>query len=317
MAQVSPEMVRESRIWESSPNLNSRLKKLKDEYWSYDTRDYFRNEVIPYTTGTAWDNVYTPHERTIVPEFVVGLESVQDTLLAMAKKVDLPPGFWEEPIVIRHAMFFAKALEHHPIFILDGELIVGGHFATAFSNCLNEAESEAFANQEARFFKSVKDMIRGGVLNCGAIQGHIIPDHSSILKGGFASVEARAKELLGDSSGDPKSIFARAILIGCQAAKAFSKRYARLAHKMALEQKDNDRRRELLTISEICDRVPYYPARNFHEALQSLWFQHMLVLMAESYPGPGYLTGEWISIFSLTTKGTWKKGVLHGNTRRN
>jgi formate C-acetyltransferase len=135
-------------------------------------------------------------------------------------------------------------------------------------------------------------MIRGGVLNCGAIQGHIIPDHPSILKGGFASVEAKAKELLGENSGDPRSIFARAIIICCQAVKTFSERYARLAHKMALQEKDNDRGKELLAIAEICNRVPYYPARNFHEALQSLWLQHMLVLIAESYPGPGVSYGR-------------------------
>lgn len=292
MAQGSAPKLEDDSIWESSPNLSPRVKKLREEYWSYDTRDYFRNEVIAYTTGTPWDSVYTPHERTIVPEFVVGLDSVQDTLLAFAKKVDLPEGFWEEPIVVRHALFFEKVLERHPIFILDGDLIVGGHFATALSSCLTEEESKAFREKEDVFFTSVKHMIRLGILNCGAVQGHIIPDHPSILRGGFAAVEEEARKIQEESFGDQKRTFARAIGICARAVRKFAERYARLAEKMAGQEKDPGRKKELRTIAEICRHVPYGPALSFHEALQSLWFQHMLILMAESYPGPGVSYGR-------------------------
>ncbi len=292
MAQSFAAGLGASPIWEPSEKLSPRVKKLRDEYWSYDARDYFRNEVIPYTTETPWDNVYTPHERTIVPEFVVGLDSVQDTLLAMAQRVDLPENFWQEPIIVRHALFFAKVLERHPIFILDGELIVGGHFATSFSNCLNREESKTFREEEEVFFTGVKKMIREGVLNCGAIQGHIIPDHPSILAGGFAGVEAKARRIVEETPGDQKKDLARAVFICCRAAKNFAGRYARLAEKMAGKEGNPVRKQELLNIASNCLRVPYNPPRNFYEALQSLWFQHMLVLMAESYPGPGVSYGR-------------------------
>jgi trans-4-hydroxy-L-proline dehydratase len=291
MEQTSAQPVGFS-VWEGSSELPPRIKKLREEYWSYDTRDYFRNEVIPYTAGASWDSVYTPHERTIVPEFVSGLESVQDSLLAFAKKVDIPEGFWDEPIVVRHALFFERVLEHHPIFILDGELIIGGHFATSFSNCLNEEEAKAWRKEEDIFFAGVKKMIRLGVLNCGAVQGHIIPDHPSILKGGFAEVEGRARKIVEDCFGSKQRVFARAIMICCRAVKKFADRYARLAEKKAAGENDPVRKEELLNLSAICRRVPYQPARTFHEALQSIWFQHMLVLMAESYPGPGVSYGR-------------------------
>jgi formate C-acetyltransferase len=210
----------------------------------------------------------------------------------MAQKVDLPPGFWEEPIIVRHALFFAEVLEHHPIFILDGELIVGGHFATALSNCLREEESQAFQTQEDVFFTGVKKMIREGVFNCGAIQGHIIPDHKSILNGGFAEVEAKARRIMEETLGDQKRDFARALIICCQAVKKFAARHSRLAEKKAAQETDPIRKQELVTIAAHCRQVPYLPARTFHEALQSLWFQHMLVLMAESYPGPGVSYGR-------------------------
>ena len=38
---------------------------------------------------------------------------------------------------------------------------------------------------------------------------------------------------------------------------------------------DAGRRKELLEIAAICRRVPEYPARTFHEALQGFWFTHI------------------------------------------
>ena len=99
------------KIWAPAENLSPRVKKLREEYFDYDNRDYFRNESIPYSTGVEWDSVYTPHERTIVPEFIPVLDSVQDTLLAFSRKIHLPEGFWSEPIIVRHALFFKEALE--------------------------------------------------------------------------------------------------------------------------------------------------------------------------------------------------------------
>ncbi len=40
------------------------------------------------------------------------------------------------------------------------------------------------------------------------------------------------------------------------------------------------------------ERVPWEPARNFWEAVQSLWITHMLVMSDENYPGPGVSFGR-------------------------
>jgi pyruvate-formate lyase len=40
------------------------------------------------------------------------------------------------------------------------------------------------------------------------------------------------------------------------------------------------------------NRVPWHPARTFHEAVQSLWLTHMLVMSDENYPGPGVSFGR-------------------------
>ena len=281
------------KIWSPAETLSPRVKRLRDEYFNYDGRDYFRNETIPYSTGADWDSVYTPHERTIVPEFIPVLASVQDTLLAFSRKVPLPQGFWDEPIVVRHALFFREVLKRHPVVILEGELVVGGHFSTSLSNCLNEKENGEWRKKESFFFQKVKSLIEHGVLNCGATQGHIIPNHVRILQEGFAGVQKRAESFLTETHGDKKKDFLRAVIHCCEGVRLFAERYAQKAEQLAAQEEEQGRREELRNIAAICRRVPYYPARTFHEALQSVWFQHMLILMAESYPGPGVSYGRF------------------------
>lgn len=51
----------------------------------------------------------------------------------------------------------------------------------------------------------------------------------------------------------------------------YAKRLARYAHELAAKESDPQRRRELLGIADINERVPANPPRTFHEALQSVW----------------------------------------------
>ena len=46
-------------------------------------------------------------------------------------------------------------------------------------------------------------------------------------------------------------------------------------------------------MAEISEKVPWKPAGTYWEALQSLWFTHMLVMAAESYPGAGLSHGRF------------------------
>ena len=48
------------KMWEAG-NLSPRVKRLRDEYWSFYEREYYRNECLAYTTGDPWDEVYAPY----------------------------------------------------------------------------------------------------------------------------------------------------------------------------------------------------------------------------------------------------------------
>ncbi|BCZ49369.1 glycyl radical enzyme [Clostridium gelidum] len=115
---------------------------------------------------------------------------------------------------------------------------------------------------------------------------HIAVNYETVLKFGLINykerTEKKLKELdLTDYRNLNKSYFYRAILIVLDAVVAFAKRYADLALELSEKESNASRRAELLEISRILNKVPYYPAETFQEAVQSMWIIH-LVLQIES-----------------------------------
>ena len=107
--------------------------------------------------------------------------------------------------------------------------------------------------------------------------GHYLPNITRVLHEGFAGIEKQAREAMaGLDLVDPelcyKQHFYEAVLVICDGIRTFQKRFAKLAREMADAEPDPRRARELQMIAENCDQVPYQPARNFWEALQSYWF---------------------------------------------
>ena len=70
------------KIWSPSEKLSPRIKGLRKEFFSFYQREYFRNEVRPYTTGTKWDAVFSPHNWGVVPETFIFFAGYADSLLA-------------------------------------------------------------------------------------------------------------------------------------------------------------------------------------------------------------------------------------------
>ncbi|MFC1933721.1 glycyl radical protein [Chloroflexota bacterium] len=73
-----------------------------------------------------------------------------------------------------------------------------------------------------------------------------------------------------------KRDFYKAVLITLDAAMAYARRYADLARGMAAKETDPKRRKELERIAEVCQWVPANPARNWWEAVQSVWMIQVL-----------------------------------------
>ncbi len=108
-----------------------------------------------------------------------------------------------------------------------------------------------------------------------------VHDYEKVLKRGFGGIrdEAQAKldalDPLSPTDTTEKKPFYDAVVIVCNAVITWANRHADLAEKMAAEETDAVRKAELETIAANCRRVPEFPARNFHEAVQSQWFTQM------------------------------------------
>ncbi|GAH12582.1 unnamed protein product, partial [marine sediment metagenome] len=73
-----------------------------------------------------------------------------------------------------------------------------------------------------------------------------------------------------------RGIFYKACLIVCDGVKTFARRYGQLAREMAEEERNPNRKEELLQIAEVNERVPAKPARTFWEACQCVWTLHVI-----------------------------------------
>src|SRR4030042_4886024 len=167
-----------ANTWRPSPSLSERVQRLRDEFFSFGDRDYFRNEVRPYSSGARWDAVWSPYHWGVVPEAYVFFDSFQDSLLAAADTVALPADFWSESLPVRRALFFQQVLQSYlPVQILEGELIVGSYSNTALSKTHTRAEAGAWRRQVGRWRRNAQMLNALGVGNCGAIPGHLIPHY--------------------------------------------------------------------------------------------------------------------------------------------
>jgi len=283
-----------AKMWEPSGELSDRVKKLREEYFSFYDREYFRNEVMPFTTGTDWDELYSYHDWGDVPELFNYFAGIRDSLKSMATKVDLPQNFWNESSATKRAVFFKKIIEQYlPVKILDGELIVGAQFNTALSKCFTKEEARKWWKEESKWLKEMMRLHEVGVMNCGAISGHIVPDYKKVLEKGFKGIKEEIRQQMEGHDEEEKKDYCKSMIIAIEGTERFAGRYAEEAEKIAEGEKNEQRKKELLEIARICKKVPWEPAETFHEALQSVWFTHMLDMAAESYPGPGLSHGRF------------------------
>ncbi len=115
-------------------------------------------------------------------------------------------------------------------------------------------------------------------------QGRLIVDYPKVIKKGLRGIIEEAKEELAKTEvlrlGDKDKVnFLNAVIISCEGVINFAKRYAALAEKMAKEEKNPKRKKELKKIARNCAWVPENPPRDFHEALQAFWFTHLGIIM--------------------------------------
>ncbi|WP_313758580.1 formate C-acetyltransferase/glycerol dehydratase family glycyl radical enzyme [Tissierella sp.] len=118
--------------------------------------------------------------------------------------------------------------------------------------------------------------------------GEITPDYQDVLfKKGFGGIIKEAEEnllKLSDTSAEDlkKKDFYKSIIITSEGIITLAKRYSQKAKELAMEEKDEIRKRELLKIGEICNKVPENPPTTFYEAIQFIWFTQVGGIISEN-----------------------------------
>lgn len=110
--------------------------------------------------------------------------------------------------------------------------------------------------------------------------GHFTMDYPEIFSLGLRGMIARAEEKISALSDEEKKsgkgVFYEAVIRSLNAAIAFARRYAAHAESMAETEADPVRKGELLKIAAVCSRVPENPPESFHEAVQFMYFIHLI-----------------------------------------
>ena len=113
--------------------------------------------------------------------------------------------------------------------------------------------------------------------------GHTALD-DKIYKFGYNGFKRQVRERLNalensdEKDADGKREQLKAMEICADALIRYGARYARSARELAQHEGDPQRKKELLEIAAVCERVPAEPPRTFREALQMYWFTHVGVI---------------------------------------
>jgi len=221
-----------------------------------------------------------------------------------------------EPMVTRRAKAFAAIVRKMPIQIEPHQLLVGDVDSGPFPTYINPSNAGIFAmrppagedgarsgssrltDEEKRELKEeiIPVWQEQGLMDVIIHYGHNIHSFEKILGKGYLGIKADAEASLAKLNlTEPedlrKATFLNGVIMVMDAAAEIGPRFADLAREMAAEEKDAERKADLLKIAEVCDRVPANPARTLHEALQACVFARMLVLWEISYD-MGYCLGR-------------------------
>jgi trans-4-hydroxy-L-proline dehydratase len=129
---------------------------------------------------------------------------------------------------------------------------------------------------------------------------HMAVDNEKLLRLGALGVKAEIEQYraaldLSDPESLEQDAFYQACLECLEGLMALARRCAQLARETLAGEADPQRQQELQQIIAVCEQVPAYPARTFHEALQAVHFLTIAMVYGEGPPlfNPGRMD-RWL-----------------------
>ncbi len=138
---------------------------------------------------------------------------------------------------------------------------------------------------KARFYSKLSPELKNYILNLLYVVdtditngvGHFIPGHFNILNYGINGLLEKVKKRKQQLNGIENSKeFLDSVIILLNGAQTFIKRFSNLSKQLAENENDLKRKMELFDISKTCLKVSSEPPETFKEALQLIYFTHLI-----------------------------------------
>lgn len=210
---------------------------------------------------------------------------------------------------IRQATIFKYTTEEMPLLIKEGDLFAGWYGYETWDELpkvqgqVSFGESTLSYEQKAlrqRLCEELKTEIN-------FTPAHTCIDYGNILKNGLTHYISLVEDALKDH---PKDDYLKAMKISLEAACNFSQRFADIAKEKMQSAEDKQQKSRFENMYSALCRVPREPAKNFLEAVQSIWIMHSLIPMAEA---------SWASIsvgrVDIYLYPFYKKHIEEGGTK--
>ena len=234
----------------------------------------------------------------------------------LARKQVTADGIQQNNILDREMEILKRALELLPIGIGD-EDVIAGNYGSQFASPelisqIAQADADEYNNsEEYKIYSEDEYMISGRYLLFGIYTpSHICLDYETIISKGLKAYEKR----IDDRLMRPIDFYGRNYLLAMKKGIRISQSYAMRFHNLAVKKletcQDEKQRTNLKRMIHALGRVPYEPAEDLFEALQSIFLIHTIVPTAER---------SWASVsFGRTDQYLlpyYEKWIADGNTR--
>lgn len=170
---------------------------------------------------------------------------------------------------LRRAYVEKYVLDHYSVQIGPDDLLAG-----TVSPCYELSDEERALVEKGQEIERLAGAI-GGYQTGGT--EHRVIDYEKLLRLGIEGILLEIDEKLSrlsyaDADYCEKQAFYQSCKISLQAVCDFAKRYSIALREKSVSESDGARSASLMKMSEILEQVPLRPARNFYEAMQSMWF---------------------------------------------
>ncbi len=115
-----------------------------------------------------------------------------------------------------------------------------------------------------------------------ATLSHTTPCYELVLKNGLNGIIKEAEERKNRCSDDNERIFYESVIIAMHGVIAYAQNISKKAKASAEIETSPEKKKNLIDISKICEKVPANPASSYREAVNSLWICQAAVFAENS-----------------------------------